>query len=328
MENPLLISIIIPVYNVEPYIERCLLSVLNQSYSNLEVILIDDCTPDNSISIAQEVISRYPDKENIHIIKHEKNGGLSAARNTGIKAATGDYLYFLDSDDEITPDAIQKLTYYAINNSNVDVIIGGVEVIGNYPAVKLPFADGSILSSNKDIQNSFFKNEWYVMAWNKLVKRSFVFDNSLLFYSGIYHEDLLWSFEVAQKAQSLIICTEKIYKYYIRSSSIAGSVKPKNIQDYLFVFSKMIERGNINEELQNNKLYVAFLESTRFYVLTLCKTKKIWNASRVKMLELYPVFFSSLLNRELSIETKIKIIIQILPSNISYFLFRGKDILL
>ena len=106
MQKPL-VSIIIPVYKVEDYIERCLRSVINQTYSRLECILVDDCSPDNSVSIAKKVLAEFT--FNAKFIFHHQNEGLSVTRNTGIQHATGKYLYFLDSDDEITPDAIKRL---------------------------------------------------------------------------------------------------------------------------------------------------------------------------------------------------------------------------
>ena len=96
------VSIIIPIYKVESYIERCITSVLRQTYRNLEVILVDDCTPDSSMEIAKAVINENQNcGMNFVFLKHDHNFGLSAARNTGINAATGDYLFFLDSDDEL-----------------------------------------------------------------------------------------------------------------------------------------------------------------------------------------------------------------------------------
>ena len=104
------VSIIIPVYNVEPYIEECLLSVSSQTMTEgVECIIVDDCGKDNSMSIAERFIEEYIGKISFSIIHHGSNRGLSAARNTGIKAAKGEYVYFLDSDDTITADCIQRM---------------------------------------------------------------------------------------------------------------------------------------------------------------------------------------------------------------------------
>ena len=102
------VSIIIPVYKVEKYITRCIQSIMNQSCKNIQIecIIIDDCTPDASIDIVNGVLSGYKGDVKFIILRHEKNSGLSAARNTGIKASTGRYLMFVDSDDYITDDAV------------------------------------------------------------------------------------------------------------------------------------------------------------------------------------------------------------------------------
>lgn len=118
MEN-ILLSIIIPVYNVEKYIEKCITSLLNQLDNCIEIIIVDDCTPDSSIKICECLIKEY---ENIKIIKRENNGGLSAARNTGIEIAKGKYCWFIDSDDYILPGSLKGIIDL-INSTNDDLII-------------------------------------------------------------------------------------------------------------------------------------------------------------------------------------------------------------
>ena len=123
------VSIIIPVYNVAKYIERCLLSVLNQTWPDLEVILVNDCTPDNSMEIVRRVVASHPRGAVVRCLEHEENRGLSAARNTGISASVGDYLYFLDSDDYISANAIELLADAAVQK-RPDFVIGNYEVTG------------------------------------------------------------------------------------------------------------------------------------------------------------------------------------------------------
>ena len=111
------VSIIIPVYNVSKYIERCLKSALDQTWKDLEIILVDDCTPDDSMDIARSVLETSSRSNMVTILKHEKNRGLSAARNTGIRQAKGDYLYFLDSDDYLPVNSIELLADAAIRHN-------------------------------------------------------------------------------------------------------------------------------------------------------------------------------------------------------------------
>ena len=118
------VSIIIPVYQVSAYVERCLSSVMAQSYSQLECIIVNDATQDDSIAKCERLISDYSGPISFHIIHHECNQGLSAARNTGTKAATGDYIYYIDSDDDMTPDCIEKLVNAAQMHPDAEMVVG------------------------------------------------------------------------------------------------------------------------------------------------------------------------------------------------------------
>ncbi len=118
------ISIIIPIFNVEKYIIECLNSVFSQTYKNIEIIIIDDCGTDKSMEIIYNFIKVYPSKKNVIIIQHPYNKGLSSARNTGIRNATGKYIYFLDSDDYISPNCIESFVNLAISYNYPNIIFG------------------------------------------------------------------------------------------------------------------------------------------------------------------------------------------------------------
>lgn len=176
------VSIVIPIYNVSVYIENCLESVRRQIYQDLEVILVDDCGTDNSMEIVQEYLE-YHNFVEVKIIHHTHNRGLSAARNTGLEAATGDYVYFLDSDDALMEDCIFILVA-PVEAQSYDFVIGNYEVKGSnkeYPALTLP---SGALRSNKEILHSYAEGRWYMMAWNKLCNRKFLLDNKLFLKRG------------------------------------------------------------------------------------------------------------------------------------------------
>ena len=196
------VSIIVPVYNVAKYIERCLLSVLNQTWQDLEVILVNDCTPDNSMEIARRVVASHPRGTVVRCLEHEENRGLSAARNTGISASVGDYLYFLDSDDYISANAIELLADAAVQK-RPDFVIGNYEVTGARRwAPPLSLGTG-FYEGNALVLSTYVQGKWYVMAWNKLVSRPLVLQHKLYFQEGIVHEDDLWSFKLACMSQSM-----------------------------------------------------------------------------------------------------------------------------
>ena len=229
------ISIIIPVYNVEQYIVRCLQSVVAQeNVADLEVILVDDCGTDNSIALAKEYLTGCAGLD-YKILHHARNGGLSAARNTGLKVATGDYVYFLDSDDEITANCIQLLAA-PLKEREYDFVIGDYKTTLGAGDSMLQLQAGE-LTGNDALLRAYADGQWYVMAWNKLCRRDFLLQNGLFFEEGVLHEDVIWSFKLACKATSMYVVKEPVYIYSIREASImTGMSIDKDMAVYTAAF--------------------------------------------------------------------------------------------
>ena len=258
------VSLIIPIYNVSNYIERCLKSAFNQTYKNIEYILVDDASPDDSIIKAWDIIDKYPNKD-VKVTVHSQNKGLSAARNTGVRESTGEYIYFLDSDDALPLDAISVLISY-VSAIKPDFVVGEFDIISPYKSNyhKLNLSDGLLLNDNKSISNAFFSHKWYETACGKLLKRELFFEKGCWFYEGILHEDILWSFNLAILAVSMIACTKPTYQYYINSNSITQNKSDRNFDSMEIVFAeiiKIIEEKNIRlssylvDYLANQKIY-------------------------------------------------------------------------
>ncbi|RHJ79746.1 glycosyltransferase family 2 protein [Parabacteroides sp. AM08-6] len=259
------VSIIIPIYNVSNYIEECLLSALNQTYNSIEVLLIDDASTDDSFIKAKNIVLRHTRGENAFFLVHEKNKGLSAARNTGIKASTGDYLFFLDSDDILPLDAIENLVY-AAGNDNPDFVIGEFTLQGSrdrvkYPVVKL--CDATVLRNNKIADNLYLK-KWHGMAWNKLVRKDVIFNYACFFYEGLLHEDILWSFYLAINSSKMIVCKKNTYIYRIRNGSITHQVEGKRFDSLEIVFSEML-RISKEKDIISNPLFFKYLIDLKIY---------------------------------------------------------------
>ncbi len=261
-----LVSVIIPVYNVSPYIGRCLTSALDQSYKNIEYIVVDDAATDDSMAIARDVIYKHPRKSIMKVVHHPDNRGLSAARNTGVKAATGDYIYFLDSDDEIPADAIETLAELAAKG--VDMALGDIKVIGgeasDYPALKM---EPGVYMGNGSILETYLKGEWYEMAWNKLIRRRFFTEEECWFEEGIVHEDTLWSFQAAAAIQSLAVSGKKTYYYHVHEGSITGKKTKKNILDFYKVIKEIIRTGKAKRLFDKQAALVPYLDNLRVYFL-------------------------------------------------------------
>ena len=224
------VSIIIPIYNVEPFVEKCLKSVMDQTYKGpMECLIVDDCGKDGSMNVVERMVASYDGPIRFNVLYHEFNRGLSAARNTGMDNASGDYLFFLDSDDEISEDCIEKLCA-PLSEELYDMVIGNVLTVGDdyvndYLSLKL--TDGAILRG-KEIEKTY-RNKWNMCAWNKLYKASFIRQHNLRFKEGIIHEDELWSLQVACLAQSLRAVNHETYTYYVREDSIT-TAKDKDLR--------------------------------------------------------------------------------------------------
>jgi len=214
------VAIIIPVYNVSDYVEQCIKSVIDQTYSNIECIIVDDCTPDDSIVKCQKLINAYSGPIEFSIIKHERNRGLSAARNTGTKASTGDYIYYLDSDDWISTDCIQRMVDVMERDNGIEMVMGGIERIGDDIQWDHFLPKGTYTS---DFIEYACHYRIYTMAWNKLIKINFLKKNNLSFKEGLLHEDVLWNIQVACYLKKMASIEEKTYFYRIRKNSIQAT---------------------------------------------------------------------------------------------------------
>ena len=271
------VSIIIPVFKVEPYIERCVCSVLNQTYRELEVILIDDCSPDHSLDIAKQVVEKSEKSRDLDFVflKHEKNRGLSAARNTGIKAATGDYFYLLDSDDEITPVCIEKLISLVIKHPNVDLVQGntwcnkkGYEWMDISKKHFPEYTDDTTWIKKQLINIDYNLRDFLpVNSCNKLIRRTLFSENNLWFKEGLIHEDEHWRLMSRNYIKSIAFCNDITYNYYLRENSIVTSSpkKDKRYHAFLEIYKDYIPTiGDYpNEDIK--KIFVRLLTIRKDY---------------------------------------------------------------
>ncbi len=277
MKNPL-VSVILPVYGVEDYIAKCIDSILNQSYVNTEIIFVNDCTKDNSINIIKEKIDKN-NADRIKVLEHETNRGLSAARNTGVKAAKGDYILHVDSDDWIEPSMIEKMVIEA-EKSNADIVICGVNI-------KTPKGIKINLPQHYDDKDEFIRNILYKNVpgsmWGKLISKK-IYDEHVDAWSieGINHgEDYATMPRILSYANRLSYVDEPLYDYNMLNvnsytnnfseKSMSSMIKADSILESFFkekygeaVIGKMllrskagmIKRCNHNLYPQLSKLYL------------------------------------------------------------------------
>lgn len=223
MNNPL-ISVIVPVYNVEQYLSKCVDSILGQTYTNLEVILVDDGSPDNCGHICDE----YAEKDRRIKVIHKKNGGLSDARNAAIDVAKGEYITFVDSDDTITPDYIETL-YQLVNKYQCKIGVACLQTYleGANPSISQPKYREKELFILDGIQEMFYQELFDTTAPCKIFHRS-LFETSIRFPVGLLYEDLATTFRLMYKADKVAFCNRIIYNYLLRPNSIEG--QPFNVK--------------------------------------------------------------------------------------------------
>lgn len=223
----------------------CLQSVVSQSVTEgIECILIDDCGTDDSIKIAEHFIQDYHGNIEFRICQHDKNKGLSAARNTGIQAAKGDYVYFLDSDDKITPDCMAGFLKIIEEHPGVDLIQGLIDqnsaYMNQFETKNLP----DYTDDKKFIKKALLDYDMLpVCAANKMVRRNLITENHLFFKEGIIHEDNYWSFFLAKHVKSLAVFPKKCYLYTVNPESITKAV---NVEKESYSYRVIIEGFSAN----------------------------------------------------------------------------------
>ena len=236
------VSIVIPFYNVESYIADCIQSVMRQTYTGpMECVLVDDCSTDGSVALAEQLIADYVGPIAFQIVHHERCRGAAAARNTGMDAATGEYVFFLDSDDWISDDCIEKLAK-PLQKERFDIVIGDYESVGDYSCVlKLSLSEGQY--HEEGITKTFCNQGVYVMVWNKLYLRDFLYHNQLRFKEDMIFEDEVWAFELSCIEKSFYVVKSVTYFYRIRENSVmTGTDSMKSMVNRIRVLKSVKEK--------------------------------------------------------------------------------------
>lgn len=228
-----LISVIIPIYKVEAFIRPCLESLMAQTYKQLEVILVDDCGGDASVEIAGSMLesSGYT----WQVVTHARNRGLSAARNSGAEVARGQYLFFLDSDDYLSPDAIQLLLT-AARTHHAEMVFGNLEYDTDGELTPCLWTRHEPVASDIDPVAAHVRRWAFPMAWNRLIDRSFYQRCGVTFIEGLLHEDEPWAFSLIIRA-TRIAFVQKITYYYRQRGGAITSAKRSGLPRLLGMFA-------------------------------------------------------------------------------------------
>lgn len=269
------VSIIVPVYNVEKYLSKCLDSIYGQAFKDFEVIIVNDGSTDGSLAIAQEYFEKY--KDNTKLIS-QKNGGLSAARNTGLGVASGKYILFVDTDDTINVVMLEKMYSLAEENDS-DLVMCAFRSVDE---------DGKELS--KHYENALKCGEKYNLAskkelllcqnaaWNKLYKRSVIQDNNLSFTEGVWYEDLRFTKKYMFYAQNVVYTDELLYNYLIRQGSIMNSMADGRNTQIIDAFVEVIDFYKAKNVFEKYSSEIEFTAIEHIFIATLvrmCRSGKI-----------------------------------------------------
>lgn len=305
------LSIIIPVYNVQAYLEECLNSIVNQNIDNFEIIVINDGSTDGSEDIIDKFTRRYKFIKKVN----KKNGGPGAARNIGIKLAAGKYIGFIDSDDYIEKNMFKNMLDIA-EKTDSDIIMCDVELFKDNEREKKWYLSTKKKNYNKIINNEdvlklYLSDRIKGFAWNKIYKRSIFIENNIVYEEGVYYEDIYMSLILFTYAKKIYLVNKAYYKYRQRDGNITSGITEKHLEDYNNNTKKSINFMNENklfEELTDYKkaFEVSFMNSILelYYKHFNFNTKKI-NENYYKYFNEYnydisykDIFFKSALNSE------------------------------
>ena len=265
-----LVSVIVPIYNVERFLERCFESILSQTYKNFEIIAIDDGSKDNSPAI----LDQWAKKDSRIKAFHQKNAGVATTRNNGLKLAQGEYVLFVDSDDTISPTGIERLASKAIYN-NLDIAYGAgfrISITGKVPVPTnkpLHLLD-KVLTGPQYLEEAMRNKAFNNGVWNKLYNRTFLIENECWFKEGLVYEDILWSPVVFLKARRVQFVDIDFANIFVRHGAITQDPYNLSIRhhDSLYIFDTLKEiylSANISDE--QRLVFMDYLANRRINLL-------------------------------------------------------------
>lgn len=262
------VSVIIPVYKAEKYLDKCMNSVLGQTFKNLEVILVDDGSPDNCPAMCDEFALA---DSRVRVI-HRENGGASAARNDAMKVAAGEYLLFVDADDHIVPDAVEKL-FDKTREHKPDVVIGRTLTKNIKKRLEYEAADYEKIWTGPEFLKRRYQigRDWMVI-WISMYRREFILENNLFFKEGYMHEDELWVPSVLLNA-SRIRLTDISFYFYNRDnpeSVMRKADRTQNGLDFIEICRDLEVMSNKISDPELKKLFLDHIARNYIYAVIGC----------------------------------------------------------
>lgn len=247
------VSIIVPVYNTERYLPKCLDSLLNQTLDETEIIVVNDSSPDDSQKIIADYQNRYPQIKGFS----KENSGVGDARNFGLSRATGEFIFFADSDDFVAPDALEKL-YATAKREQSDVVVCGYNVFDENGR-DIGYRSSLNTSAGDDLKLQVMLEDSAV--WNKLYRRDLLTENNLRFRSRVWYEDIDFQIGVLLNCRSISYVGEGLYNYLVRQGSIMNNSDIRKNTDILKAFDQ------IAAYCDNGKGEISFYDEIEFLAI-------------------------------------------------------------
>ena len=261
------VSVIIPVYNVENYLRKCLDSLVNQTLKDIEIIVVNDGSPDNSQTIIDEYVKKYP-KKVVSVI--QENGGQGAARNTGLLHATGEYTGYVDSDDYVEKNMYEEL-YKKAKEENADIVICGNNIVKeNYELLTKEAVDKEFLLGK-------------MAVWNKIYKKSIIVDNKISFRSKVWYEDLDFSMKVYLSSNKISIVDKPLYNYLLREGSTMNNNNIERNLELIESFDSLISYCKNKGIYNETKEKIEFLCIYHMYIFAITRVLNTDNKYKDKI---------------------------------------------
>ena len=314
-QNDPLISVIVPVYNVEKYVGRCLTSIINQSYTNIEIIVVNDGSTDNSLSVCEE----YAAKDNRIILFSQENRGLSGARNTGLRHYTGEYVTFVDSDDWIHHNMIEYLYNILVRHDSEMSLCGSLRVSEGIIADK-QYKELEGTTYTCDTYMKLFLNGTFTACWSRLFRQDVI--NGVEFPEGLNCEDYIYMYEAIRRVNTVAVINLPLYYYFVREDSIV------NESFNLKKFDQFYSARKLYELVKTQTPEYAKLSATRLAgaIVSLLSSSRKNKGYEDKEKELTSFLRSNtrllLFNNQLNCKLRMVLFIYMLPKGLSKLIMK------
>lgn len=270
------VTVVIPIYKVEAFIERCATTLMEQTLREVEYIFVDDDTPDNSIKILEDVIARYPHrKDQIHIVHHTENKGLPAARNTGLALATGEYIFHCDSDDYVEPSMLEEMCNTA-KEQDADIVWCDwyLTFAQNERYMKQPSYDAPLEALKAMLSGAMKYN-----VWNKLVKRSLYVDNNIQFPAGYGMGEDMTMMMLFANAKKVAYLPKSFYHYLkLNTGAFSQTYSERHLQELKYNVSRICDYMQVKygKELEKELAFFKLEAKFPFLITNDDKKYKLW----------------------------------------------------